>query len=136
MAYPQKLVLTQRQREVLLHRLVVLSELDPEDLDDLFGNEDREDPLDVHALDRALMEFRQRFENSAGNQLVAITIETREQGEALAECLEGSTFFASRTKGDGVYVHAAHAVAELLSTVLERDVEPHIDSRGANRSVR
>uniref|UniRef100_A0AB39CEK4 Uncharacterized protein n=1 Tax=Pseudomonas phage HRDY3 TaxID=3236930 RepID=A0AB39CEK4_9VIRU len=135
MPYPQKLILTKHQREVLLHRISHLSQLSAEEIEELFGCAESDDPLNVAALCTALETYDELFTRCAGGQLIAITVETREQAEALAEALEGSTFFATRMKGDGVYVHAAKAVAELLSTVLDREVEPHIDPRTSRNSV-
>lgn len=127
MAYPQKLILTLHQRIILLHRLSYLAELTPGELDDLF-NDGRDDALDLGALETAIEFYDQLFTHSNGH-LIAISIQTPTQAEVLAECLEGSTYFATRQKGDAVYVHAANAAAELLSTVLEREVVPHIDPR-------
>jgi len=129
MAYPQKILLTKHQREVLLHRLRYLSYLTDEQLSELWSNDKREAPLSIAALETALGEYDQLFSRCAGNQLIAISIERVEQAEALAEALEGSTYFATRVKGDGVYVHAANAVAELLSTILDRDVVPNVGPR-------
>jgi len=127
MAYPQKLILTLHQRVIFIHRLSILAEMALDELDALF-NEGREHPLDVEALEKAIEFFDTLFTSSNGH-LIAVCIQTPEQAEALAECLEGCTYFATRTKGDAVYVHAANAAAELLSTVLEREVVPHIEPR-------
>jgi hypothetical protein len=124
--FPQKVILTKYQREILMHRLEHLWGLHDDDLAELFDNEDRATPLNTEALNKAVEDFYQLFRTHTG-QLLSVNIESEEEGEILAECLEGSTFFATYVKGDGVYRHAAKSAAELLTTVLDRDVEAHID---------
>lgn len=125
-AFPQKIILTRQQRAVILHRLEHLWGLHDDDVAELFEDEDRETPLGVEGLNKAISKFYPIFSDEKG-ALLAIYIESEEEGEILAECLEGSTYFATYEKGDGVYRHAAKSAAELLATVLDREVEAHID---------
>lgn len=126
MPFPQKIILTKQQRAVILHRLEHLWGLHDDDVVELFEDEDREQQLDPQRLNDAIEKLYVSFSSSPG-ALLAVYIETEEQGEVLAECLEGSTYFATWEKGDGVYRHAANSAAELLATVLDREVEAHID---------
>lgn len=126
MPYPQKLVLTDLMREVFLHRLEHLEQLDADDMADLFYDEDAEDQLDPVQLCEAAILFAAQFRASNG-KLVAVHIQNVVQAEILAEALEGCTFFGNYQKGDAVYRHAAKSAAELLSTVLDREVVAYID---------
>jgi hypothetical protein len=137
MAYPQKLILTLHQRVIFIHRLSILDDMGLDELDELFNDWRKEigqPPLDCEALQKAVKFFDVMFTSSNGH-LIAVCVETEEQAEVLAECLEGGTYFATRTKGDSVYVHAAKAAAELLSTVLDREVEPRIDERTPHNTI-
>lgn len=126
MPFPQKIILTKQQRAVILHRLEHLWGLHEEDLAELFDGEDRDPPLSMEGLSLAVQDLYPIIKGSTG-QLLSLNIESVEQGEILAECLEGSTYFATYEKGDSVYRHAAKSAAELLATVLDREVEAHID---------
>lgn len=124
--FPQKIILTNFQREVILHRLEHLWGLHAFDVAELFDAESGQQQMDSVRLVDAIDHLYTFFKSHTGH-LVSVQVENVEQGEILAECLEGSTYFATHTKGDGVYRHAAKSAAELLATVLDRDVEAHID---------
>ncbi|MND85945.1 hypothetical protein D3C80_778900 [compost metagenome] len=126
MPFPQKLILTKMQREVMQHRLEHLISFDAEDFDELFGNDKRERPLDPEKLVSAADDYYRLF-NACDGLMISVCLQNVEQAELLAETLEGSTFFATYIKGDGPLRHAARSAAGLLSIVLCREVEPQID---------
>ncbi|AFH14541.1 hypothetical protein LU11_gp010 [Pseudomonas phage Lu11] len=126
MPFPQKLILTKMQREVMQHRLSHLISFDAEDFDELFNNDLRERALDSEKLVKAADDYYRLFAACDG-LMISVCLQSVEQAELLAETLEGSTFFATHVKGDGPWRHAARSAAGLLSIVLGREVEPHID---------
>ncbi len=124
--FPQKIILTNFQREVIMHRLEHLWGLHVLDVAELFEAEEGAPQMDSVRLVDAIEHLYTFFQTHSGH-LVSVQVENVEQGEILAECLEGSTYFATYIKGDSVYRHAAKSAAELLAVVLDRDVEAHID---------
>lgn len=125
-AFPQKLILSSYQRDVIMHRLEHLSGLHTFDVAELFEDLDRKQQLDSVRVVDAIEHLHTFFDSHKG-PLVSVQLENEEQAEVLAECLEGSTYFATYEKGDGVYRHAAKSAADLLATVLDRDVVARID---------
>lgn len=121
MTYPQKVILNPHQREIMLHRLEALEAIAAEDVTELF-NLTEQPALDLHKLEMAVIGYRKQF-SACTRPLTGVQIECAEDAEILAECLEGSTFFGNPHKGDSVYRHAAKSAAELLSTILDRDIE-------------